>query len=88
MVFLFQFLPSMRDMRGRLCGFFLEVLHIDRQAFRIWIDICVNLNQQFIERLINIMHLAQALEIGCAIQCVGIAADSGHGFIELCTLIL
>ena len=88
MVFLFQFLPSMRDMRGRLCGFFLEVPHIDIQAFRIRIDICVNLNQQFIERLINIMHLAQALEIGCAIQCVGIAADSGHGFIELCTLIL
>ena len=70
------------------CGFFLEVLHIDIQAFRIWIDICVNLNQQFIERRTNIMHLAQALEIGCAILCVGIAADSGHGFIELCTLFL
>lgn len=61
MVFPFQFLPSMRGMR---CGFFLEVIHIDMQAFRIWIDICVNLNQQFIERLINIMHLAQALEMG------------------------
>ena len=81
---LFQFRPSMR-MR---CGFFLEVLHIDRQAFRIWIDICVNLNQQLIERRTNIMHLAQALEIGCAILCVGIAADSGHGVIELCTLVL
>ena len=88
MVFLFQFFPSMRDMRGRLCGFFLEVLHIDRQAFRIWIDICVNLNQQLIERRINIMHLAQAFEIGCAILCGGIAADSGHGFIEFCTLFL
>ena len=84
MVFLFQFLPSMR----MLCGFFLEVIHIDLQAFRIWIDICVNLNQQLIERLINIMHLAQALEIGCAIRCGGIAADSGHGCIELCTLFL
>ena len=71
-----------------LCGFFLEVLHIDMPAFRIWIDICVNLNQQLIERLTNIMHLAQALEIGCAILCGGIAADSGHGFIELCTLVL
>jgi hypothetical protein len=75
-------------MRGRLCGFFLELPHIDIQAFRIWIDICVNLNQQLIERRINIMHLAQALEIGCAILCVGIAADSDHGFIELCTLVL
>ena len=85
MVILFQFLPSMR---GMLCGFFLEVIHIDRQAFRIWIDICVNLNQQFIERRINIMHLAQALEIGGIVLVCCVAANFGHGFIELCTLVL
>ena len=70
-------------MEGMFTACFLKRVHIDGQFFRIGIHVGIDLNQQLAQRFINVVRLAQPLEIGSAIGCIGAAADRSHRLIEV-----
>ena len=78
-VLLFYLRPGMGAM---FTACFLKRGHIDGQCFRIGIHVGIDLNQQLAQRFINVVRLAQPLEIGSAIGCTGAAADRSHRRIE------
>ena len=81
----FYLRPGMGD---RFTARFLKRGHIDGQSFRIGIHVGIDLNQQLAQRFINVVRLAQPLEIGSAIGCIGAAADRSHRRIEVVPLFL
>ena len=78
-VLLFYLRPGMG---GMFTACFLKRGHIDGQSFRIGIHVGIDLNQQLTQRFINVVRLAQPLEIGSAIGCTVSAADRSHRRIE------
>ena len=65
-----------------------EVVHINAQLLGCALaDICVDFGHQPVERLVDVVHLTESLEIVRAV-CRRIAADGRHGVVEVVPLLV
>ena len=83
MVVLLQLAPAVAPVRA--LG---EVVHINTQLLGCALaDICVDFGHQLVERLVDVVHLTESLEIVRAV-CRHIAADGRHGVVEVVPLLV
>ena len=65
-----------------------EAVHINAQLLGCALaDICVDFGHQLVERLVDVVHLTESLEIVRAV-CRRIAADGRHGVVEVLPLLV
>ena len=66
-----------------------EAVHINTQLLGCALaDICVDFGHQLVERLVDVVHLTESLEIVRAVFCRRIAADGRHGGVEVLPLLV
>ncbi len=66
-----------------------ESVHINAQLLGCALaDIGVDLGHQLVERLVDVVHLTESLEIVRAVCCRRIAADGRHGVVEVVPLLV